>query len=294
MMSARYRCRSRIDEERDDPDADGDEDPVDDVGEDPRAVARELDARRGTRGAGGVALPVGGRGRRAAGTAGTGATGGGAAGARTGGGGGGRPRRGVGRPRGGRWLRSMDDLPRRSAGRPMGVRPAPAPQSYRRPMYGRSTSGTVDGAVGLLVVLEDRGDDPRQREPGAVERVDELRLGARLGAVADRHPARLVVAEVRARADLEPALDARRPDLEVVLLALDEAHARRCHQEHPVRQPEPLEQDLGARRSSTRAPSGLSSGFSNSTISTLSNWWTRRMPRVSLPAAPASRRKHGE
>ena len=29
------------------------------------------------------------------------------------------------------------------------------------------------------------------------------------------------------------------------------------------------------------------------TISTLSNWWTRIMPRVSRPAAPASRRKHG-
>ncbi len=29
-------------------------------------------------------------------------------------------------------------------------------------------------------------------------------------------------------------------------------------------------------------------------ISTLSNWCTRKMPRVSLPAAPASRRKQGE
>ena len=29
-------------------------------------------------------------------------------------------------------------------------------------------------------------------------------------------------------------------------------------------------------------------------ISTLSNWWTRNMPRVSLPAAPASRRKFVE
>ena len=29
-------------------------------------------------------------------------------------------------------------------------------------------------------------------------------------------------------------------------------------------------------------------------ISTLSNWCTRNMPRVSLPAAPASRRKYVE
>src|SRR4026207_1140376 len=30
------------------------------------------------------------------------------------------------------------------------------------------------------------------------------------------------------------------------------------------------------------------------TSSTLSNWWLRIMPRVSLPAEPASERKHGE
>ena len=29
-------------------------------------------------------------------------------------------------------------------------------------------------------------------------------------------------------------------------------------------------------------------------ISSLSNWWTRKMPRVSLPYVPASRRKHDE
>ena len=86
-------------------------------------------------------------------------------------------------------------------------------------MYGRRTSGTSTDAVRLLVGLEDRRDDPGQGQARAVERVDELRLGARLGPVADRHPAGLEVAEVRARADLEPALHARRPDLEVVLAA---------------------------------------------------------------------------
>ena len=35
-------------------------------------------------------------------------------------------------------------------------------------------------------------------------------------------------------------------------------------------------------------------GSTNENISTLSNWWTRKMPRVSLPAAPASRRKQVE
>ena len=33
------------------------------------------------------------------------------------------------------------------------------------------------------------------------------------------------------------------------------------------------------------------SGAQYTYISTLSNWWTRNMPLVSLPAAPASRRK---
>src|SRR3954468_23437874 len=105
--------------------------------------------------------------------------------------------------------------------------------------------GDRDGAVWLLVHLEDRRDDPGQREARPVERVDELRLRALLGPVADRHAPRLVVAEVGARADLEPALDARRPDLEVVLLALHEAHLARAHEEHPVRETQALEEDLG-------------------------------------------------
>ena len=37
-----------------------------------------------------------------------------------------------------------------------------------------------------------------------------------------------------------------------------------------------------------------SSGGTKLNISTLSNWCTLKIPRVSLPAAPASRRKHGE
>src|SRR4029079_11771064 len=89
---------------------------------------------------------------------------------------------------------------------------------------GAEDLGHLDAAVGPLVGLEDRGDDPGEGQTGAVQRVDQLRLASRLGPPADRHPSRLVVAEVRARADLEPLLDAGRPDLEVVLLRLDEAH----------------------------------------------------------------------
>src|SRR5919107_2792705 len=74
--------------------------------------------------------------------------------------------------------------------------------------------------------------------------MDELRLRAGLRAVAGRHPTRLVVPEVRAGADLEPAFDARRPRLDVVLLRLDEAHLAGAHQNDPIGDAETLEEDL--------------------------------------------------
>ena len=46
--------------------------------------------------------------------------------------------------------------------------------------------------------------------------------------------------------------------------------------------------------SSRSCSSSDSAGSTNENISTLSNWCTRKIPRVSRPAAPASRRKHGE
>src|SRR5688572_21107534 len=67
--------------------------------------------------------------------------------------------------------------------------------------------GDQDRPVRLLMRLDDGGQRPRQREPRAVQRVDELGLGAHLRSMADRHAAGLVVAEVADAADLEPALD---------------------------------------------------------------------------------------
>ena len=46
--------------------------------------------------------------------------------------------------------------------------------------------------------------------------------------------------------------------------------------------------------SSRSCSSSAVSGSTKQNISTLSNWCTRKMPRVSLPAAPASRRKQLE
>ena len=48
-----------------------------------------------------------------------------------------------------------------------------------------------------------------------------------------------------------------------------------------------------ARARSSSSMAGASSGVVTARISTLSNSWARSMPRVSRPAEPASRRKHG-
>jgi hypothetical protein len=48
-----------------------------------------------------------------------------------------------------------------------------------------------------------------------------------------------------------------------------------------------------ASSSSERSSSSDVSGRTNFTISTLSNWWPRLMPRTSRPADIRSRRKHG-
>src|SRR5690606_31171422 len=57
--------------------------------------------------------------------------------------------------------------------------------------------GDGDGAVGPLVVLEQRRHDAGQREAAAVERMDELGPAAALGPEADVRPPRLEVLEVR-------------------------------------------------------------------------------------------------
>src|SRR5450759_3726261 len=73
-----------------------------------------------------------------------------------------------------------------------------------------------DRAVWRLVILQHGDDDPRQGEARTVEGVHEFGPGARLGAEADVGAARLEVHEVAARANLQPLLNARRPDLNIV------------------------------------------------------------------------------
>src|SRR6476661_1900072 len=64
--------------------------------------------------------------------------------------------------------------------------------------------------VGRLIVLEEGDDRARKRQARCVERVDELRLGARLAPEADSGAARLKIGEGARARDLEPRGDPRR------------------------------------------------------------------------------------
>src|SRR5258705_13806290 len=73
----------------------------------------------------------------------------------------------------------------------------------------------LDASIGPLAVLEDGDDDAREGEAAAVESMDVFDLAV-LVAKAAFHAPRLEVGEVAAAADLEPAVDAGGPRLEVV------------------------------------------------------------------------------
>src|ERR1041385_457984 len=105
--------------------------------------------------------------------------------------------------------------------------------------------GNPDGAVGRLVVLQQRRDGPRERHARRVEGVHELRLGPGRRAEADVGAAGLEIGEgARARA-LEPGADAGGPDLEVVGARRAEPGVAARELDHPVRQAEAPEHPLG-------------------------------------------------
>ncbi|MNC89699.1 hypothetical protein D3C83_56770 [compost metagenome] len=72
----------------------------------------------------------------------------------------------------------------------------------------------------------------------------ELGFAGFLVTEADLRPAGLEGLEIGAAGDLQPALLAGGPDLEVVFLRLGEAEVAAAHQQHPVRQLELLQQAL--------------------------------------------------
>ena len=117
---------------------------------------------------------------------------------------------------------------------------------------------------------------------------DGLALGR---AVADVEPARLEVGRVRARGELAVAALARAatPRGRTSSRPRRPGRPRRCSppgtgSRAPAGSPP-------RSRAAARARRRDCSGSTNVNISTLSNWCTRKMPCVSLPAAPASRRK---
>src|SRR5437762_2107529 len=78
--------------------------------------------------------------------------------------------------------------------------------------------GDRDGAVSLLIVLEDGDDRAAHGEAGTVQRRDELGLAAIGGAIADVRAAAAERVVVRARRDLRVLFQVRAPDLDVVAL----------------------------------------------------------------------------
>ncbi len=110
---------------------------------------------------------------------------------------------------------------------------------------GAQRVGDDDGAVGLLVVLEDRDERAADGESRAVQRVHELRL-TRFGiAPARLHAPRLKRFAVAARRDLAVLALPRQPDLEVVGLRGAEAHVAAAQRHDAIREPEPLQHGFG-------------------------------------------------
>src|ERR1700730_2958159 len=104
--------------------------------------------------------------------------------------------------------------------------------------------GYPDGAVLLLIILDDRDHGAGQREAGAIERVHELWLSA-LFPIPGIYAACLEVAEVRTGRHLKVAVVTRHVGLEVVLLPLGKPHVAGAHQEHPIGDFEQLQHRLG-------------------------------------------------
>src|SRR6476646_7236872 len=72
-----------------------------------------------------------------------------------------------------------------------------------------------NGAIGILVVLEDAGDRARQRKARSIQCVNKARLVALCRAKANVGATSLEIGEVAARRHFEPRTDTGRPRLQV-------------------------------------------------------------------------------
>ena len=101
-----------------------------------------------------------------------------------------------------------------------------------------------------------------------------------------------VVFEIERRLPVAPWR--REPDLDVVRLRRGARHvARRAGRRRGTAARGPARAPRCSRAAARARPTSVD-GSVNENCSTLLNWCTRIMPRVSRPAAPASRRKQGE
>ena len=114
------------------------------------------------------------------------------------------------------------------------------------------------------------------------------------GAVADLRAPRLEVLAVRARGDLAVGVLARAARPRGRRSSPSAKPMSPVHSEHhAVGQARAAAAPPRRRRAAPRARRSWSRASTICTSSTLSNWCWRIMPRVSLPSAPASARKHG-
>src|SRR3990170_8143013 len=107
--------------------------------------------------------------------------------------------------------------------------------------------GDGDGAVGLLVVLEDGGPGPTDGDAGAIQGVDEFCLRPRVSAVANGGPPCLKILEVTAGRDLPVELLAWKPHLEIVGLCGGKAQVARAKDHRSVGKMKPLQDLFGIR-----------------------------------------------
>ena len=102
-----------------------------------------------------------------------------------------------------------------------------------------------NGAVLVLVVLQDRDHGPGEREAGPVEGVDELALEVGLRPVLYPGPPGLEVGEIGDGRRLQPGVLPGCVELQVVAFGAREAHVAGAEQQDPVREPQAVDEVLG-------------------------------------------------
>src|SRR5437867_1554747 len=120
-------------------------------------------------------------------------------------------------------------------------RSGPGPELLQPSEVGSQRLGDAHAPARGLVVLEQRGHGPGQRDARGVQRVRVLDLGAGLAPEPHVHAPGLEVLEVGARRALEPRLRPGGPHVEVVALGRREAEIPAAQQHHAVGERQGLE-----------------------------------------------------